>query len=589
MKEENESINVEKPKITILSNILHDNTIYNIPPFQRNYNWDENNCKELFEDIIQGCKKKENHFIGIIMYYNISGADGNEFGKVLIDGQQRLTTIMLLLCAIRDVSSNTNLKNSINSFIKNSNKKLDKFKLKQNNNDDVNFKCILEGNYPDLKEDSFICKNYSMFIDWLSNYNNKKLIDLFEYIKNLESIEIVLKKDDINNVQKIFEKMNSTGKPLTCADLVRNFVLLTPDINDQNELHTKWICMEEIVHTRNLSKFIRAYTIRYTYKILNKDDVYSKFKEIFCDKSKKSIMDDMLKYACYYSIIENNKYYEYDVNYKPELLDKSNSYIDNTLRLLDALRSDDVVPLIMQLYSVLYKKNEKLLGQILELLLEFMIRYRIVKPSTGGGSLDSKLYDIMKKIEDEKINLTLMNIYKELSKSDSGATSYPSNERFIEKLKSDMNQKNGRVLLYQYARRIKSEVSNEYVFNNKVSLEHLMPQEIKEGTSDGNWWIKHLGKNNYKKIKIDYLDCIGNYGLLSKELNTKVSNNRWPVKREIINKNAIDDTTREATNSINWRKNDIERRNNILSSNIAKIITGPYEENKKNYNWLIKK
>ena len=129
MSNKYESVNIESPKITSLANVLGDNTIYNIPPFQRNYSWEEKNCKELYEDIVNNCKKNKAYFIGMFMYYNEGPYTGNEHSNVLIDGQQRLTTIMLLLCAIRDITNDSKLKDDINTFITNSNADLNKFKL----------------------------------------------------------------------------------------------------------------------------------------------------------------------------------------------------------------------------------------------------------------------------------------------------------------------------------------------------------------------------------------------------------------------------------------------------------------------------
>lgn len=585
MDKEYESANIEKPEITFLENVLSDNVIYNIPPFQRNYSWDTNNCKVLFEDIKTGFEQKKKHFIGIIMYYNEAGSTGNKHSNVLIDGQQRLTTIMILLCAIRDYTDNKELKKQINNFIKNSNVKLNKFKLKQNNNDDTHFIKILEGKTIDLSNKILMKKNYDLFFNEINNNSNIDYFSFFEYIKKLETVEIVLKRDNINNVQEIFEKINSTGKTLTSADLVRNFVLFTSDVKKQHELYIKWVWIEKIVGLDDVSKFIRAYTIRNIRSILNIDDVYSEFKKYFENQEKEKIIDDMLKYAIYYSIITNNQYYNFLNETEPEIIKKDNTYLDNTLRLLNALRTDDIIPLIMQLYSILYERDNQLLSDILELLLEFMIRYRIVKPSSGGGSLDSKIYGIMEDIENKKIKLTLKNFYNELSSSENGAASYPNNEKFLERLRTDMDQRNGRVLLFQYARRTKYE-SNSYIFNSKVSLEHLMPQTIKENTENGMWWIKHIGKKSFQKTYKDYLDCIGNYGLLSTKLNETVSNNKWYIKRERILADAIDENTKQAAKSKNWKKEDISKRNKEFSNQIVQYITGPKSENNKNKKWL---
>ena len=589
MEERKGSINIKKPEVTILSRVLADNTIYIIPTFQRYYSWEIDNCEELLDDIVNSCRKDQAYFIGFFMYYNEGAADGNESRKVLIDGQQRLTTLMLLLCAIREVTDSNSLKNDINHFIRNSNEKLGKFKLKQNNNDDIYFNDVLDGTTDKMPNNSLIKKNYSWFVDNLpTKTNGVKLSKLVDTIKKLESVEIILNTEIINNVQSIFEKINSTGVGLSESALVRNFVLFTSSIDQQNKLYKIWCCIENIVGQKKVEKFIRAYTIRYNYVVVNKKEVYAKFKEKFENYDKEKILKDMLKYAIYYSIIENHKYYKYDDNYNEIEINKNNEYIDNTLRLLNSLGTDDVVPLMMQLYSKLYddkKRNKrKMLSLLLELVLEYMIRYRIVKPSHGGGSLDNKFYGIMKKIENNECKLTFNGLYVELS-SGGEKTEFPNNTRFIDHMRKDMDKGTGRVLLFQYARKKKKEISDGYIFNDKLTLEHLMPQTIAEDEDNGKWWIKNLGKN-YEEIRENYTECVGNYGLLSRELNSDVSNGPWPAKREEILKNAIDETTVEAAKSTTWKKENIEKRNNDLSKEIAKYITGPKREYKKSYKWL---
>ena len=192
------------------------NKIFEIPLFQRNYNWSVDNCRELYDDIINSYKNNSKHFIGIFIHYN-SIVSTPKTSNVLIDGQQRLTTIMLLLCAIREVTTDIALKKEIDDdFIYNTNKNIKfRFKLKQNNFDNDNFEKVLGGNIQSIDTKSKIFINYSKFVDWITEDLKKiNLKDLVETIKNIESVEIVLKSDDIGRVQQIFEKINSTGQPL---------------------------------------------------------------------------------------------------------------------------------------------------------------------------------------------------------------------------------------------------------------------------------------------------------------------------------------------------------------------------------------
>lgn len=299
--------NINNSSGVLLKDLLGgNNKIFEIPLFQRNYNWSINNCRELYDDILVSYKNNSKHFIGIFIHYN-SLVSTPKTSNVLIDGQQRLTTIMLFLCAIREISTDRNLKRSINDeFIYNTNKNIKfRFKLKQNNFDNDNFGKVLNGDLQSIDTKSQIYINYSKFVEWitedLKNINLKKLL---ETIKNIESVEIILKNDNMDRVQQIFEKINSTGQPLTSADLIRNYLLFAGNMEEQQQLYNKWTCIEKIVGQNNITSFVRSYTIRYSFENITVRNVYSAFKLQFKNMSHNKILDDMLKYSIYYSIIE---------------------------------------------------------------------------------------------------------------------------------------------------------------------------------------------------------------------------------------------------------------------------------------------
>lgn len=563
------------------------NKIFEIPLFQRNYSWTVDNCRELYEDVINSYKNDSSHFIGIFIHYN-SSVSTLKTSNVLIDGQQRLTTIMLLLCAIRDVADDEQLKKSINKkFIYNTNSNIRfRFKLKQNNYDNANFEKVLGNKLESIQTKSKIYINYSKFITWLSEDSDKiNLKELLECVERMEAVEIILKNDNIENVQQIFEKINSTGQPLNAADLIRNYLLFTGNMNEQQELYNKWTCIEKIVGINNITQFVKSYTIRYSYEIITSRNIYSDFKKQFKKWSHDRILKDMLKYSIYYAIIEENKYCKYDSDYNVIIESNNDRHINNTLKMLDALGTDDFIPLFMMLFDKLYKNNKNKLDEILELILEFMIRYRVVQPSTGGGALQNKIYGIMKSINDESCPLTLKGIYEKLSSYDSDASRYPTDSQFMAHLKENMLVKNGRVLLYQYARRRDYEIMD---FDSNITLEHLMPQTIDSSKNEGKWWINNLGKSKYKAIQEKYTDCIGNYALLTRSLNSSVSNGPWPNKRKEMLVKAFDNEARKVAAEPKWNESIIKNRNDKFANEIRQYITGPKNENKNGNQWLIK-
>lgn len=563
------------------------NKIFEIPLFQRNYNWSVDNCRELYEDVINSYKNCSSHFIGIFIHYN-SLVSTLKTSNVLIDGQQRLTTIMLLLCAIRDVTDNEQLKNNINeNFIYNTNLNIKfKFKLKQNNYDNDNFEKVLGNKLDSIQTKSKVYINYSKFISWLSEDSDKiDFVELFESIKRMEAVEIILRSEKIENVQQIFEKINSTGQPLSAADLIRNYLLFTGDMKEQQKLYDKWTCIEKIVGINNITQFVKAYTIRYSCEVITSRNIYTDFKNQFQTWSHDEILNDMLKYSVYYAIIEENKYCKYDSEYNVIVENNDDKHINNTLKMLDVLGTDDFIPLFMMLFDELYNKNRNRLDEILELILEFMIRYRVVQPSAGGGALQSKIHGIMKSINDNTCPLTVKGIYTKLSSYDSDASRYPTDSQFMTHLKENMLVKNGRVLLYQYARRRNYEIMD---FDSNITLEHLMPQTIDPSKDEGKWWISNLGKTKYKEIQEKYTDCVGNYALLTRSLNSSVSNGAWPTKRKEMILKAFDAETRKVAEESKWNESAIKARNDKFANEIRQYITGPKNEIRNGNKWLVK-
>ena len=235
--------------LDMLSN--NDVTFY-IPPYQRNYEWTSEQCKVFLDDVIKTCNQNMNgetteHFFGAITYFkNENQSAFNQPAKlVLIDGQQRITTTMLFLAALRDIIENDDIKEYINShYLINQNVKDvedSKIKLKQVEADWDAYRGIIFGGEEGSKiKDSAVFRNYTYFCEMLSEHrgNDEYLGSLVNLgLKKFSVISIEL-KPDVNkweNPQEIFESMNSLGKPLSLADLVRNYLMLGMSADDQDK------------------------------------------------------------------------------------------------------------------------------------------------------------------------------------------------------------------------------------------------------------------------------------------------------------------------------------------------------------------
>lgn len=375
----------------------NSDTVFIIPPFQRNYSWDETQCNELFDDILDSVKKKRSHYIGNIVYFvgENNRAGFNEY--ILIDGQQRITSILLLLCAIRSKLPKEEVKRLEKKFLINEDEKDDKYrvKLKQTENDYRIFeKIISNGEFSSDERDNKLFKNYNYFLDRIADFDENTTINIFNAIADLDIVDLNLQiEKDLEAVQKIFEKINSTGKELSVADLIRNYLLISNNSNTQNDLYNNyWVKIEELYQNNDdISDFAKHYLITKRCIWVEEKKMYSTFRLYFdnSDMTKEMILSEILRYSQYYNwFIDEN------------CPDKK---INITLKELNVLKSDDMYSLLLVLFDKLYDNGKDNLRKILNLLSDFMIRYRIVSPTNGSGDIRKTLFTLLSKITQDDI------------------------------------------------------------------------------------------------------------------------------------------------------------------------------------------
>ena len=360
----------------ISSFIGNSDRVFIIPPFQRNYAWSINQCEELFSDIVDSYYKNNSHYIGNIVYYEgaNNSASFNEF--ILIDGQQRITSILLLLLAIHNKLPNNdyNKQAIYNRYLTNSiGPEKRRVKLKQTENDEDIFDKIVQNQ--SLTEDekkSKIFENYNYFMQKLDEIEkNIPLLDFYNTIGNLSIVDLNLQDNDLEAVQKIFEKINSTGKPLTTADLIRNYLLIAQTADEQLRLYKNyWVKIEELYQdTELISDFAKHYLITKRSDWVEEDKMYATFKSYFSnvDITKEKVLGEMLRLSKFYN------WFKYS--------NSDNSNINMMLKELNILKSDDMYCLLLIIFDKLYYSDTAELIKILDLLVDFMIRYRIVSLS----------------------------------------------------------------------------------------------------------------------------------------------------------------------------------------------------------------
>lgn len=549
---------------TVLNFIGGLDKVFIIPPFQRNYEWSDKECRDLFDDIINSCVNNKNHYLGNVVYYEgeNNGASFSEF--ILVDGQQRVTTILLLLCALRDkfkeIGDEDNYKSINRKYLSNETSD-DKFRirLKQTRYDQKAFKSIVDA--VPFSGESKVVQNYKLFKE-LVDQSLVSPKEIYNAIPKLQIVDVNLQiTNDLTAVQTIFEKINSTGKPLEPADLIRNFLLLAKSSVEQDELYENyWLNIERELNTENISRFARDFLIMKIFEDVPNDSIYSMFKDyvIGTNTTHEDILDEMCKYSKYYAWL---KFYNCPIE-----------KINKKLELLNFLKTDDLYPLYMYLLKELYSTNVEELIKILDLLVNFMLRYRIVSPSGGGGALRKAIQQLLEMISSGEIALTYDNVYFELSNSPTPASRFPDDEEFKRVLMDNVNTTYARALLIQIEEK---ERFNIPVDLSKVTIEHLMPQTL------SYWWRNYLGgEEESSRIYDTYLNCIGNLAPISQSYNTKNSNKPWNEK--VVNLRAVQfGITSETAEFENWKEEEIKSRNEDVANRACEATISPLTRTRK--------
>ncbi|GAA9299459.1 hypothetical protein TH0249_08530 [Helicobacter pylori] len=322
-----------------------------IPIYQRVYSWGKEHCKQLWDDIIKigGDDKMNGHFIGFILYVLDGTYTTNHNELLIIDGQQRLTTITLLFIALRDHLNDEDeflekfsCQKIQNRYLINSDEKGDKkFRLILSEPDRDTLLSLIDENKRKPNEPSLkIMENFKLFEEWIRK-NTDKLETIFKGLDKLMVVEISLERGK-NNPQLIFESMNSTGKDLTQTDLIRNYILMGLEPEKQKIFYKKyWRAMEEGFKQNEtlFNQFVRHYLTIKTGKIPIEKRVYEAFKDY---RQKEGIgienlLKDLQKYRGFFCQIVFKKEADKDLN--------------KALGFLVDLERDVIYPLLLELYS----------------------------------------------------------------------------------------------------------------------------------------------------------------------------------------------------------------------------------------------
>lgn len=561
---------------TTLNKLLNTSRQFIVPIFQRNYSWQKSQYEQLWFDILRASKfkEKQNHFIGSIVYIDMGTPAGRPQQLLLIDGQQRLTTISILLCAIKDYVQKFNLETKLinlakikNQFLYNSDEiDEDRYKLLLNVQDKETYIKLIDNTiFTVNKPATNIIKCYEFFYERIEDFikQHGQIDEIYAGIFKLSLVSISLDKDS-DNPQMIFESMNSTGKDLSQTDLLRNYLLMDLTPEKQTRLYkTYWKPMEELfgedIYKNDVNKFdyfIRDFlTLKsdtgYICKINN---VYENFKRYYLDNNceKFAVLKDLFTYAKYYACID--------------LLQENDDELKLYWQEFKKLDSHVVYPFLLKLYDdyscqILIKEDFK---KILQVVISYLWRRAICEiPTNSLSKTFATLYQAVDK-EDYVNSVIKAFVFKSSYKR------FPSDYEVREKLQT-------KDIYHFRLRKYLLEALENYYHKEPIDLntanytiEHIMPQNIEHNLS----WQQMLGED-WQEVHSLYLHTLGNLTITG--YNAEMSNKSFveKVNGESGFKHSHLKLNESIAQSDVWNKKAIQRRTNILTDIILKIWKYP--------------
>lgn len=494
-----------------------------IPIYQRTYSWTRSQCQQLWQDIMRVAADETipAHFIGSVVYiqegiYHATSAQQ----MLVIDGQQRLTTVSLLLLAIAN-TINDEKAERINSatirdyYLFNNLMKGDqKYKIMLTQSDKDTFINLLEQREMPGSPSPRILDNYQFFVDAIEK-SNLSVEEIFQGVSKLVVVDVSLDRQN-DNPQLIFESLNSTGLDLTQADLIRNYILMGMPASKQEEIYTRyWYPMEQrfghAEYARLFDRFMRDYlTVKSKAgTIPNIDAVYNEFKKYIQGKDITEVVADVALFSRYFVRLAFP-----DRNEDPVI----RAIMEN----INTLKVDVAYPLLLEAFDD-FEQGGLLTREgfieILDLVESYVLRRAIVGIPTNSMN---KTFATFKRSIDKGDYLN--SVKYAFMKLDSYRR-FPRDEEFVSEfvLKDIYNLSQRRNYLLS---KLENNGRKERVNIEEYTIEHVMPQNENLSAQ----WQRELG-DDWKGIQIRYLHTIGNLTITG--YNSELSDRSFLEKRDM--------------------------------------------------------
>lgn len=538
-----------------------------IPVYQRNYDWKMENCKQLFDDLVKIVRNgRKSHFFGsIVSVYN---PDGRNSEYLIIDGQQRLTTVSLLFLAMYNLIENKIIVPKEQSLaqqlyedflVDKYQPKETRIKLKPVKNDSKAFGKLFDESSEHI-QNSNLTVNYNYFYDRIQR-NEISIDELFDAICRLEIISIQLNQDD--NPQLIFESLNSTGLALSEGDKIRNFILMGLPTKKQEDYYEKyWNRIEECTGY-DVSAFIRDYLSVKQTAIPQINRVYYTFKAFVEENSieTEALLAELLKYARFYQTLR--------------LGNTNSTELNACIYRLNRLETAVTRPFFLEVLRM-YQENVLTIdevAQIFQISENYIFRRLICDLPTNALN---KIYLMLHKeiLRYDGTTDQYFEKFKFAMLAKKERVRFPDDTEFAAAFSAKpmylMNSKNKHYLFERLENfgTTENKAVWDHIDQGDYSIEHIMPQHLTPA------WVEALGEN-YLQIHENWLHRIANLTLTA--YNSKYSNNSFADKCDMKNgfKESGIRMNQRIAQKTTWGLAELEERDLQLQQRALEIWAAP--------------
>ncbi|NEW28362.1 DUF262 and DUF1524 domain-containing protein [Nocardia cyriacigeorgica] len=555
-----------------LLTLLKASNQFIVPIYQRLYSWQEGECAQLWADILRAGSTETlgSHFTGSIVYVaKDKSTNTSAEPDLIIDGQQRVTTVTLILAALasrldalpegdREPSDGFSPKKIRNRFLLNDDEDGERqFKLILSQNDKHALIAILQGAEPPSDMSTRVTANYRYFQEKLADPD----LDLGVVCRGLDKLMVVDVKLErgVDNPQLVFEAMNSTGKKLSQADLIRNYVLMDLPPKQQEKLYsTYWRPMElefSGAAESQFDEFVRHYLTIKTGEIPRLDDIYEAFKDhaarfTAAEDTIESLVVELRQYARRYCAMALGK--EADPRLRQAFTD------------LDQVKADVVYPFLLEVYTdyELGILTSDGVLEIVDLVISYIFRRAVCRiPTNSLNKTFAGFSAAVRKdryLDSVKANFLSFRSYRR----------FPSDAEFIADLTAN-DLYNFRRRSY-FLRKLENHGRKELVTIEDYSIEHILPQN-EHLSAD---WQAALGED-WQNVQAEYLHTLGNLTLTG--YNSEYSDHSFAKKRDM--EGGFKDSPLRLNRGLGqletWNADEIQKRARRLADDALEIWSRP--------------